>query len=242
MSESKLILFYDNLDKLTSFERIRKVYDLTNDLDVYLLRFLRRDFFKYHLLKIKEEVHRLSDSDYQEIENVFEILLSDDVYMYFMEDTLDVFCEVINASFIEDFNNKTILFFPELDELERIGFSKIKNNDVNATKKSTELYDELVDDYSVPLIRRIIYLEKLGVIDFLRNVRPFNTSVNSMANILGSIIDSKPSSIQPLLNPLFSNDRYNKNNPLNSNKNVLAVETHLMKIGYTLKSNNDNKN
>ena len=58
--------------------------------------------------------------------------------------------------------------------------------------------------------------------------------MNSIANVLGSIVDAKPSSIQPLLNPLLSKDLDNKNNPLNSAKNVMAVDTHLMKIGYSI--------
>ena len=151
-----------------------------------------------------------------------------------MEDTIDVFCEHISASFIDDFIIKTNVFFPELDELERIGFSKLKNSEENNSKEPVALYDELLDDYSVPLIRRIVYLEKLGIIEFLRKARPFNTSVNSIANVLGSIVDAKPSSIQPLLNPLLSKDLDNKNNPLNSAKNVMAVDTHLMKIGYSI--------
>jgi len=238
VTNNELIEFYENIDKVTSFKRIRTVYDLTNDLDVFLLRFLRRDFFKYHLLKIKEEALRFSDADNKDIEHVFKVLFSDDVYMYYMEDTIDVFCEYISASFIDDFIIKTNIFFPELDELERIGFSKLNNGEENNSKEPVALYDELVEDYSVSLIRRIVYLEKLGILDFLRKERPFNTSVNSIANVLGSIIDAKPSSIQPLLNPLLGKDLDNKNNPLNSAKNVMAVETHLMKIGYSIKTVN----
>lgn len=242
MTNSELIIFYENIDKVTSFTRIRTVYNLTNDLDIYLLRFLRRDFFKFSLLKIKEDVYRISGAENKDIERVFDILLSDDIYMYYMEDTIDLFCESISASFIDDFINKTNIFFPELDELERIGFSKLKNEEENNTKVPAELYDELLEDYSVPLIRRIVYLEKLGIIDFLRKVRPFNTSVNSIANILGSIVDAKPSSIQPLLNPLLGKDLDNKNNPLNSAKNVMAVDSHLMKIGYSIKSSTNTDN
>jgi hypothetical protein len=45
-----------------------------------------------------------------------------------------------------------------------------------------------------------------------------------MANVLGHIIDAKPSSIQPLLNPLLSNDVDNKKHPLNSAKDVLLLK------------------
>ncbi len=242
MTNAELIEFYENIDKLTSFTRIRKVYDLTNNLDIYLLRFLRRDFFKYHFIKVRNELLGSPKNKHEDIHSVFGAILNDDSFMYYYEDACTIFLNHFDSHYLDDISEKIDDFFSELDELERIGFSKLKNGEENNTKEPVELYDELLDDYSVPLIRRIVYLEKLGIIDFLRKERPFNTSVNSIANILGSIVDAKPSSIQPLLNPLLSKDLDNKNNPLNSAKNVMAVETHLMKIGYSIKLSMDNKN
>lgn len=240
MTNTEIIDFYENIDKLTSFKRIRTVYDLTNDLDLNLLRFLRKDFFMHHLLKIKAEVYLHSDVDSKDIEQVYDTLLDGDYYMYFIEDTIETFCEFIDKSFIDGFLDKITHFFPELNMLTRISYTKVNRSQTGDEKVSSELYEGLMDEFNVPIIRRILYLEKLGVIDFLKKERPFNTSINSMANILGHIIDAKPSSIQPLLNPLLSNDVDNKNNPLNSAKNVMAVEAHLMKIGYSIKNGTDN--
>lgn len=160
--------------------------------------------------------------------------------MYYIEDTIETFCEYIDKSFINEFLDKITHFFPELNMLTRLSYSKIKRNQVGDEKISSEPYEELMEEYNIPIIRRILFLEKLGVIDFLKKERPFNTSINSMANILGHIIDAKPSSIQPLLNPLLGNDLDNKNNPLNSSKNVMAVEAHLIKIGFPIKNGTDN--
>jgi hypothetical protein len=239
VTNSEIIEFYENIDKLTSFKRIRTVYDLTNDLDINLLRFLRKDFFMYHLLKIKAEVYLHSDVDSKDIEHVYDTLLDGDYYMYYIEDTIEKFCEYIDESFINEFIDKVRVFFPELNMLTRISYTNVKRTQVGDEKLPSEPYEELMEEYNIPIIRRILYLEKLGVIDFLKKERPFNTSINSMANILGHIIDAKPSSIQPLLNPLLGNDLDNKNNPLNSAKNVMAVETHLMKIGYSVKTANN---
>ncbi|REG94146.1 hypothetical protein [Flavobacterium aquicola] len=235
MTNTELIEFYENVEKVTPFTITRTVYDLTNDLDINLLRFLRRDFFHYHLLKIKAEVYRHSDVENKDIEYVFNTILNDDYHMYDMEHTIDFFCEYINVSFTDVLIDKTNAFFPVLNVLIDIAYSKLEKNQVGDKKLPLEVYDELIEDYNIPIVKRIIYLEKLGVIDFLKKQTPFNTSINSMANILGHIIDAKPSSIQPLLNPLLGNDLDNKNNPLNSAKNVMAVENYLLKIGYSLK-------
>lgn len=229
MTNTELIAFYDNIDKITSFNRIKTVYDLTNNLDIYLLRFLRKDFFSYNMNKVRKEMECSEEENINDIDLWFtDVLLYCD-YKYQMADLQDYFDSTFgDTDYMSDFFDKTEVFYPELYELEGIALGRLaKNKD-----EPTEVYEELLEEYNVPIVKRILYLEKLGVLDFLRKSSPFNTSVNSMANILGSIIDAKPSSIQPLLNPLLNGDVENKNNPLLSKKNVLAVETNLMKIGY----------
>ena len=81
---------------------------------------------------------------------------------------------------------------------------------------------------------KIIYLQKLGVIDFLRTKQPFNTSINSLATVLSAITGSKTSTIQPMLNPMLSKKVVDKNNPMNSTKTVEKVESQLINIGFNL--------
>ena len=81
---------------------------------------------------------------------------------------------------------------------------------------------------------KIIYLQKLGVIDFLRTKQPFNTSINSLATVLSAITGSKTSTIQPMINPILSKKVVDKNNPMNSTKTVGKVESQLINIGFNL--------
>jgi hypothetical protein len=81
---------------------------------------------------------------------------------------------------------------------------------------------------------KIIYLQKLGVIDFLRKQQPFNTSVNSLATILSAITGEKSVTLQPMLNPMLSKKVVDKNNPMNSTKTVEKVESQLINIGFNL--------
>ena len=81
---------------------------------------------------------------------------------------------------------------------------------------------------------KIIYLQKLGVIDFLRTKQPFNTSINSLASVLSAVTGSKTSTIQPMINPILSKKVVDKNNPMNSTKTVEKVESQLINIGFNL--------
>lgn len=87
-------------------------------------------------------------------------------------------------------------------------------------------------------IDKILYLQKLGVIDFLRVQQPFSTSVNSLASVLSAITGEKSGTLQPMLNPMLSRKVDDKNNPLNSKKAVERVEKQLIKIGFNLNETN----
>lgn len=81
---------------------------------------------------------------------------------------------------------------------------------------------------------KIIYLHKLGVIDYLKSKQPFLSSTNSLATILSAIIDEKPGTIQSMINPILSKKVDEKNNPLNSPKPVAKVIKQLNDIGFNL--------
>ena len=93
---------------------------------------------------------------------------------------------------------------------------------------------EAMDLSNTKAIDKILYLHKLGIIDFLRNQQPFNTSVNSLATILSAITGEKSVTLQPMLNPMLSKKVDDSNNPLNSTKAVERVESQLINIGFNL--------
>lgn len=126
--------------------------------------------------------------------------------------------------------------------MEQILFSlKARNKfltdklNVKATPEESE--PEAIDLSDTSATEKIIYLHKLGIIDFLRSKQPFQSSTNSLATVLSAITGINPETrhIQSMLNPIFNKEVNQKNNPLNSKNPVLKVETQLMQIGFNLK-------
>ncbi len=82
---------------------------------------------------------------------------------------------------------------------------------------------------------KIIYLHELGVLDFLRDKQPFISSINKLASVLSAITGEKSGTLQSYLNPMYSKDVSDKNNPLNNKKKVDVIVSQLIKIGFTPK-------
>lgn len=106
------------------------------------------------------------------------------------------------------------------------------------TTVSIQNEPEAIDLSDTKAIDKILYLQKLGIIDFLREQEPFNTSVNSLATILSAITGEKSGSLQPMLNPMLSKKVSDTNNPLNSKKAVDRVKKQLINIGFNLDKTN----
>lgn len=105
--------------------------------------------------------------------------------------------------------------------------------------KSLELSDNIIPNEEKFLdlsdskaTEKIIMLEKLGIIKFLLEKEPFNTSTNSLASAISGITGVKNTTVQSALNPMISKDAKQKNNPLNSAKTVSKVEVKLAGLGY----------
>ena len=97
---------------------------------------------------------------------------------------------------------------------------------------SNKLIDYDIDLSDTNATGKVIYLQKLGVIDFLRTKKPFNTSINSLATVLSAVTGEKSGTIQPMLNAMLSKNVVDKNNPLNSKKAVSKVDQQLIKNGF----------
>jgi hypothetical protein len=106
---------------------------------------------------------------------------------------------------------------------EKTGLVKIQLNE-----------PEAIDLSDTKAIDKILYLHKLGVIDFLYTKKPFNTSTTKLASILSAITGEKPGTLQPMLNPMRSKGVDNSNNPLNSKTAVNRVESRLITIDFNL--------
>jgi hypothetical protein len=79
---------------------------------------------------------------------------------------------------------------------------------------------------------KIIMLNELGLLDFLREKQPFNVSINSLASAISGFTGIKQKTVQSYINPIFSKEVNQKNNPLNSEKTVSKINQKLISIGY----------
>lgn len=95
--------------------------------------------------------------------------------------------------------------------------------------KLTSIEDKIEQ---LKVTEKVIYLHELGILDFLRSKAPFNTSNNKLAETLSKILDVKQETLQSNLNPIFSTDASQKNNPLTRGDSVLKVQTYLAGIGF----------
>ena len=116
---------------------------------------------------------------------------------------------------------------------EVIAFIRLKIAECKYGK--TEVKEVEIDLSETNGREKIIYLQKMGIIDFLRTKTPFNTNTHSLASFLSGITGIKTSSIYPMINPIVNNSVSQTNNPMNSLKAVEKVEKELIRIGINLK-------
>lgn len=82
---------------------------------------------------------------------------------------------------------------------------------------------EPLDLSNTKAVEKIIYLNELGIIDFLKTKPEFTTSTNLIATFLSAITDEKASTLQTSLNRLINNDTEDKNHPYKSKNTVNKI-------------------
>jgi hypothetical protein len=81
-------------------------------------------------------------------------------------------------------------------------------------------------------VQKVIYLNELGVLDFLRKNNCFSSSVNNLAQVLSSFTGTKTRTLQSCLNPMFNKQVKQDNNPYFKEKNSLIVKKNLNDLGF----------
>jgi hypothetical protein len=81
---------------------------------------------------------------------------------------------------------------------------------------------------------KIVMLHKLGVLDYLKEKEPFNTTTNALASVVSTMTGLKQQSVYPMLQTIFNPENNQKNNPLNSLKTSQKVEQTLTSIGFKI--------
>ncbi|MEH6658671.1 hypothetical protein [Leeuwenhoekiella marinoflava] len=143
----------------------------------------------------------------------------------------DEHCEQTNKEnslldlFDKDHNLKMHFLSKKLDTLNHRDEIEKKFNNVHREHELTE-YEH------IKATEKIIYLNELGIIDFLRHQEPFNTSKRALAKVLSFITGEKPDTLQSYLNPMENPSAIQKNNPLSKTKNVEKIKETLINIGF----------
>lgn len=173
-------------------------------------------------------------------------------------DTLEEY-KITFPSLLNDFidfsNGDALVFFEsELNKYELPAYFKMQGVLIEMKdheKKKQEIYDfikvkiaetkfgrpveEVEIDFSdAKPTEQIIYLQRLGIIDFLIKKQPFISSTNSLTTVLSAVTGIPVTSLGPLLRRTIQNDPADSRNPLYSSKAVLKVETNLKNIGYNI--------
>jgi len=116
---------------------------------------------------------------------------------------------------------------------------------INYLKTKLNLFEsiESQDEFNLDLsytsaTDKVIYLDQLGILDFLRAKSPFNMSINQLATVLSAITGEKTGTLQSMLNPIFSTETNQKNNPLTKFKNLAKIKGALNNIGFESQKTN----
>jgi hypothetical protein len=250
MIQSELNEFYDEYMYLSIFIRTKKIYELTNNLDLFLLKALKVDFNRHYLEKALQLAKELDghipsqNTEYGEIAYRARDFLASTLRkmekdeLKTVNQSIDEILPTENYELVEMIFEGMADFLYDIDELIRYKENISKTNNVAQGENEIEAQDELIDYSESNNISKIIFLQKLGLIEYMRSLSPFNTSINSLANALSGATGIKPSTIQPMLNAMLSEGTSDKNNPLKSTKTVNVVLNKLANIGYKSVSDN----
>jgi len=126
--------------------------------------------------------------------------------------------------------NQVKLMFELLIEKEK---SLLKLSKINDNNKIPE--PEIFLDYSNnSQAERIVFLHELGILEFLENKMTkelHGFSANKLAEIISTFTNIEQKTAQSYLNPIFTKDTIQKNNPL-TNNNLEKVKNKLKNIGF----------
>ncbi len=104
-----------------------------------------------------------------------------------------------------------------------ISFLETKKTELEIQIPKTVLELEPLDLSDTSAVEKIIYLNELGIIDFLRTKPEFMGSANLMATFLSAITDEKAATLQTSINRLINNDTEDKNHPYKAKGTVNKI-------------------
>lgn len=201
-----------------------------------LKEFLSYEYFVCKRIKIDEDDVKSIQMWIQEIDgidcvsNVLGFDKPDSKNAKEYVDLNDFILQCIEWSDFWDFDSETLKLFSSFGNL-----GLLKNViDYVQKKKANKTPDvnELLDLSDTSGVDKIIYLQQLGIIDFLRTKQPFISVPDKVAQVVSAITGIKLDTVRPMVRPILNNDFAEQRNPLNSKKAVERVKDKLINIGF----------
>ncbi|AWG20201.1 hypothetical protein FFWV33_01000 [Flavobacterium faecale] len=224
---------YDNL--LIEHFTINSDYDLKHflmtEIGLYRERIecinnfgtIPEDFSEEDSKLMRNVTYTLEDNTTVQLQNIY---VSDKEYYC---QVIDFDKEIIKKlAYLDHEDTWLFLYNTKFSFIRIIEYLKLKKKEINIKTIPTLAFD--LSDCTAT--EKIIYLQKLGIIDFLRKNN--HVSINGLASALSAITGEKPTTIQSAINPIISRDAGQKNNPFNSENTVQKVEKQLIKIGFNI--------
>ncbi|MFV0234181.1 hypothetical protein OBK30_14160 [Empedobacter falsenii] len=217
-----------NFDKSDEFAIERARYYLDGIIDLYSSKIfdLFISFFSNDDLDIEDKKAFTFQRFEEHLVNFIEIIKSNP-NLELVKKNNELIDDFLNIDFGSYLDKKYIISKVAEYDLELATSSKfsfyLSNVDENV---------ELIDYSNSKGTEKIIFLQRLGVIDFLKEKTLFQTSTNKLAEYLSAFTGEKTDTLQSYLNPIINKNVSQKNNPLNTISTVNKVENKLINMGF----------
>jgi len=226
--------------------KFESVYQELKQLELSKVEILAESLKPDEELKIlNEHIFNLSKVVYEasKIENKFFEYCPYSVYKHYYKKRL--------REYTEDDKNKAFIDIEFIEsEIGRITYLSENFNNTNyhqdlklgfekklkflQKKKNKHYYDadslEILDFSDTSAKEKIVFLNELKIIDFLKENSEFSTSTNRLATLLSAITGEKAKTLQSYLNPMVSKLTDQKNNPYINEKLVQKVKSKIASI------------
>ena len=206
----------ENWYKYSRFDLARKIYDYTDKFHPFLVKVFIDEYKEYN---------NGLELDIKNFSTVNKITGKPPVISLEIDKMGDL------QLFIDDKEYDSDLFMPTMGKI----FSSTKFgamvDDIEA-KKTTDEEPEPLDLSDTTTVEKIIYLNELGIIDFLRTKTKTGISNNGLASTLSGITGSKAETIKPSINRIANNDTDDQRHPYYNKIKVDKIKKILTQLGF----------
>lgn len=134
-----------------------------------------------------------------------------------------------NGQIIFDFKKHEDFGFTIMRILDDIKIKLEKSNNAPVHYEDEVLYD---DDTSLSIKQKLIVLQQLGIIDYIKSIQTTSENITHTSQIIAYIIEGKEKTIKSYLNPMLTEaeGNFSNNNPYNVLQNKIEANKALSKM------------